>query len=99
MIISITGQPAGEGASPPMPRFDLPTDEARAFLLALRDNTSPVVIVDSRSRLQLEFAIVEDEPGFTVSGPGPEHSLRRFNLGRNYDVKGMAEDLLAELGP
>lgn len=82
-----------------MPRLDLPTDEARAFLLALRDNTAPVVILDSRSRLQLEFAVMEDGPGFTVSGPGPERSLRRFNLGRNYDVKGMAEDLLAELGP
>jgi hypothetical protein len=98
MTISITGEPAGND-SPQMPHLDLATDEAKAFLLALRDGHSPIVIADSRTAFQLEFAISEDGPTFTVSKPGQEHTARRFNAGRSYDVGAMAMHLLADLGP
>jgi hypothetical protein len=89
MIISIMGEP----------HLDLAIDEAKAFLLALRDGRAPIVVADSRTAFQLEFAIAEDGPTFTVSKPGQEHTARRFNAGRSYDVKAMAAHLLAELGP
>ena len=92
MTISITGEPAGD-------YLDLATDEAKALLLALRDGASPIVIADSRTAFQVEFAIAEDGPTFTVSKPGQTHTMRRFNAGRGYDVKAMAVQLLAELGP
>jgi hypothetical protein len=99
MTISITGEPTGDYSPQTMPHLDLATDEAKAFLLALRDGGSPVVIADSRSAFQVEFAITEDGPTFTVSKPGQERALRRFNAGWGYDVKAMAAHLLADLGP
>jgi hypothetical protein len=99
MIISITGEPTGDYSPQLMPHLDLATDEAKAFLLALRDGASPIVISDSRTTFQLEFAIAEDGPTFTVSKLGREHTARRFNAGWSFDVKAMAAHLLAELGP
>jgi hypothetical protein len=99
MTISITGEPAGENSPQSMPHFDLATDEAKAFLRALRDGRSPDVIADRRTTFQLEFTIAEDGPTFTVSKPGQEHAARRFNAGRSHDVKAMAAHLLADLGP
>ncbi len=82
-----------------MPFLDLATDEAKAFLLALRDGESPIVIADSRNAFQVEFAVAEDGPTFTVSRLGQERTSRRFNAGWNFDVKVMAAHLLADLGP
>jgi hypothetical protein len=96
MTISVTGEPAQDAG---MPHLDLSTDEAKAFLLALRDGASPIVFLDSRSGFQVEFVVAEDGPGFTVSKPGQERTLRRFNVGLSADVKTMAAHLLADLGP
>jgi hypothetical protein len=98
MTISITGEPTGDH-SPQMPHLDLATDQAKAFLLALRDGDLPTVIADSRTPFQVEFAIAEDGPTFTVSKPGRDPTARRFNVGWSYDVKAMAAHLLADLGP
>jgi hypothetical protein len=89
MTISITGEP----------HLDLAIDEAKAFLLALRDGESPIVIADSRTAIQVEFSIAENGPTFTVSKPGQEHATRRFNAERGFDARAMAAHLLAELGP
>jgi hypothetical protein len=89
MTISITGEPL----------LELAIDEAKAFLVALRDGDFPIVIGDSRTAFQVEFAIAEDGPSFTVSKPGQERTARRFNAGWSCDVKAMAAQLLAELGP
>ncbi len=78
---------------------DLATDEAKAFLLALRDGDSPIVIADSRTAYQFEFAIAEEGPTFTVSEPGHLYTARRFSSEWSFDVKSMAGLLLAELGP
>jgi hypothetical protein len=99
MTISITGEPTGDYSPQMIPHLDLPTDKAKAFLLALRDGDSPLVIADSRTAFQVEFAIAEDGPVFTVSKPGQEHTARRFNAGWSHDVKAMAAHLLADLGP
>ena len=99
MTISITGELTGDYAPQLMPHLDLATDKAKAFLLALRDGSSPIVIADSRNAFQVEFAITADGPTFTVSKPGQECTLRRFNAGTGYDVTTMAAHLLAELGP
>jgi hypothetical protein len=99
MTISITGEATMDASTQMMPHLDLPTDEAKAFLLALRDGSSPIVIADSRTAFRLEFAIAEDGPTFTVGQPGQERAARRFNVGWSYDVEAMAAHLLADLGP
>jgi hypothetical protein len=99
MTISITGEPTADASIQTMPHLDLTTDEAKAFLLALRDGDSPIVIADNRTAFQLEFVIAADGPTFTVSKPGQERTSRRFNAGWSYDVKAMAAHLLADLGP
>jgi hypothetical protein len=99
MTISITGEPAGDYSPRMMPHLNLATDQAKAFLLALRDGASPIVIADSRHAFQVEFVIAEDGPTFIVSKPGQERTFRKFNAGWSYDVKTMAAHLLGELGP
>jgi hypothetical protein len=97
MTISITGEPTGDASAQMI--LDLATDQAKAFLLALRDGASPIVIVDRRTTFQVEFAIAEDGPTFTISKPGHPQTVRRFNAGWGYDVKTTAAHLLADLGP
>jgi hypothetical protein len=99
MTISITGESTGDASPPMLPQLYLAIEDAKAFLLALRNGESPIVIVDNRTAFQLEFEIVEGGPTFTVSKPGQVHTARRFNAGLSYDVKAMATHLLAELGP
>jgi hypothetical protein len=99
MTISIKSEPIGDHTHQMMPHIDLATDEAKAFLLALRAGDSPIVIADNRTAFQVEFAIAEDGPTFTVCKLGQERTLRRFNAGWSYDVKAMAAHLLADLGP
>jgi hypothetical protein len=99
MTISVTGGPTDDDAPRTMRQLDLAIDEARTFLIALRDGHSPIVIADSRTACQLAFAIAEDGPVFTISKPGQAHAALRFNAGRSYDVKAMAAHLLADLGP
>ena len=99
MTISITGEPTGDNSPRMMPHLHLAIDEAKAFLLALHDGDSPIVIADNRTAFQVEFVIAEDGPTFTVSKPGQELTAQRFNCGSGYDVKAMAADLLADLGP
>jgi hypothetical protein len=99
LTISVTGDLTGDDSTKKMPCLDLATDEAKAFLLALRDGDSPIVIADSRNAFQVEFAITEDGPTFTVSKLGQRATVRRFNAGWSYDVKAMAAHLLADLGP
>jgi hypothetical protein len=99
MTVSITGEPTGDYSPQKMPHLDLATDKAKAFLLALRNGGGPILIADSRNEFQVEFSITGDGPTFTVSKPGQERTLRRFNAGWSYDVKTMAAHLLADLGP
>ena len=99
MTISITSEPTRDDSPPMLPQLHLAIDEAKAFLLALRNGVSPIVIADNRTAFQLEFEIADDGPTFTVSKPGQVHIARRFNAGSSYDVKAMATHLLAELGP
>jgi hypothetical protein len=99
MTISINGETAGDYTPQTMPHLDLATDEAKAFLLALRNGDSRIAIADNRTMVQIEFAIAEDGPTFTVGKPGQEHTVRRFNVGWGCDVTEMAAHLLAELGP
>jgi hypothetical protein len=99
LTISITGEPTGDFASRMMPHLDLAADKAKLFLLALRDGRSPIVIADSPNGFQVEFAMTEDGPTFTVSKPGQARTSRKFIAGSGDDVKVMAAHLLADLGP
>ena len=69
MTISITGEPTGEYSPQMMPHLYLAADKAKAFLLALREGRAPIIVADSRSAFEVEFAITEDGPTFTVRKP------------------------------
>jgi hypothetical protein len=99
MTVSITGEPTGDDCAHLPTRLDFATDKAKTFLLALRNGEAPAVIADSRGLFQIEFAIAEDGSSFTVSQPGQAGTVQRFNAGSSFDVKTMAAQLLADLGP
>lgn len=79
--------------------MNLATDDAKAFLLALRAGHVPPLIANGVGAFQVEVSFADDGPAFIVSKPGQPGGSRRFNMGRGYDVKAMAERLLADLGP
>jgi hypothetical protein len=99
MTVSIVGEPTGDYSTGAMPHLELATDEAKAFLLALRDGDPPIAIIDRRTAFQVEFAIAADGPTFTASKPGQARTSRQFRAGSASDVKMMAAHLLADLGP
>jgi hypothetical protein len=99
LTITIAGEPPRDELPQTTPRLDLTTDQAKAFLLALRDGNEPIVIGDSRTAFQVEFTNAEDGPTFTISQPGQARTVRRFNAGWSFDVESMAAHLLADLGP
>jgi hypothetical protein len=99
MIISIIGEQTGDYSPQAMPHVELATDKAKAFLLALRDGNRPIEVADNRSAFQVEFAVSEDGPTFTIRKPGQARAFRKFNAGWSFDVKAMAAHLLADLGP
>jgi hypothetical protein len=99
MTISVTGEPSGDYSPQMLPHLNLATDEAKAFLVALRNGESPVVIADSRTGFQVEFVFAEAGPVFSVNKSGQERTSRQFKCGPSYDVKAMAARLLADLGP
>jgi hypothetical protein len=99
MTISIIGEPTGDYSPETMPHVELATDNAKAFLLALRDGDGPIVVADRCNAFQVEFAISEGGPTFTVRKPGQARIFRKFNAGWSFDVKAMAAHLLADLGP
>jgi len=99
MTISIAGEQPRDESYQAIPRLDLTIEQARAFLLALRDGNEPIVIADSRTAFQIEFTNAEDGPTFTVSQPSLERTVRRFIAGWTFDVEAMAMHLLALLGP
>ncbi len=97
MTISVNGEPTEDYLRETVPRLDLAMDKAKAFLLALRDGDASIVVDDGSFRV--EFVIADNGPTFAVSKAGQERSLWRFNAGWDFDVKAMAENLLAEIGP
>ena len=72
---------------------------ARAFLTNLRDARSPIVAMgDEDGTVQIEYEIAEAGPVFFVRNSGEQRALHCCVIDRGFDLKTMADELLANLG-
>jgi hypothetical protein len=72
---------------------------ARVFLAELRDGRSPTVAVgDEGGTVEIEYEITDAGPAFLVRKAGERHALHRCVIGPYFDLKTLADALLADLG-
>jgi hypothetical protein len=72
---------------------------ARMFLTDLRNGCSPIVATgDEDATVQIECEITDAGPVFLVRKPGQRHALHCCRIDRSFDLKTMANELLADLG-
>ena len=72
---------------------------ARRFLTDLRNGRSPIVATgDEDGTVQIKFEATESGPIFSVHQPGERCALRRWIIDPTFDIKFVADELLADLG-
>ncbi len=72
---------------------------ARELLSNLRDGRSPIVATgDEDGTVQIEFGSTAVGLVVSVHELGQPHALRRWVVGRSFDIKAVANELLADLG-
>ena len=72
---------------------------ARGFLINLRDGRSPIVATgDEDGTVQIEFESTEVGLVVSVHELGQPHAMRSWVIGRSFDIKDAANELLADLG-
>jgi hypothetical protein len=72
---------------------------ARGFLINLRDGRSPIVATgDEDGTVQIEFEFTEAGSVVSVHELGQSHAVSRWVVGRSFDIKAAANELLADLG-
>jgi hypothetical protein len=99
MIIHVSTD-AAEGCSPHMlASFEMSPVKAEQFLTGLRNEQSPITIRGGPGgSMEIGCEFTESGLVVTVQEPSRGTALRRFSIDRTFDVRAMANHLLADLG-
>jgi hypothetical protein len=90
---------AGAAAPRTLTDIKMSADRARTFLQGLREG-QPVVAVDDRDfTIQIEFTVADEVAAFIIGKRGDASAQQRFTPNPSNDLKAMADQLLADLGP
>ena len=99
MTIHVNVDTAEPAASHAFGFLRMSAANARGFLSNLRDGGSLIVATgDEDGTVQIEFGFTEVGLVVSVRELGEVHALRRWVIGRGFDVKTAANELLADLG-
>ena len=99
LTIHVVADGAGPSTSRTLGFLRMSAANARAFLTNLRDARSPIVATgDEDGTVQIEYEITEAGPVFFVRNSGEQHALHCCVIDRGFDLKTMADELLANLG-
>ena len=99
LTIHIAAQPARSSSPSQLGFLRMSAAHARAFLAGLRDGCSPIVATgDEDGTVQLEYGMTETEPVILVRQLAQRHTTHRCILDEEFDLKTMADELLADLG-
>ena len=99
MIVHIVADAVGPSSSHTLGFLRMSAANARVFLTDLRNGRSPIVATgDEDGTVQIEYEITEAGPVMLVRKPGQRHTLQRWVIDRRFDLKTMANELLADLG-
>jgi hypothetical protein len=90
---------ANAGSVAPSSFLRMSAANARGFLINLRDGRSPIVATgDEDGTVQIEFESTEVGLVVSVHELGQPHAVRSWVIGRSFDIKAAANELLADLG-
>ena len=95
MLVRISADTTAGRPAHTLASFEMSPVTAERFLIALRNQHSPIVIGEP---MQLECDVTASALVFTVREPGRGAASRRFSVDRTFDVTAMADHLLADLG-
>jgi hypothetical protein len=99
MTIHIAAQPAGASSPSPLGFLRMSAAHARAFLAGLRNGCSPIVAMgDEDGTVQLEYEITEAQSVMLVRQLAQRHITHRCIIDDEFDLRTMADELLADLG-
>jgi hypothetical protein len=99
MTVHVVAGAEGPSASHALGFLRMSAANARAFLTDLRNGRSPIVATgDENGTVQIELEITEAGPVMLVHKLGQRHALHRRIIDRRFDLKTMADELLADLG-
>ena len=99
LTIHVVADGVGPSTSRTLGFLRMSAANARAFLTNLRDGRSPIVATgDEDGTVQIEYEITEAGPVFFVRNSGEQCALHCCVIDRGFDLKTMADELLASLG-
>ena len=79
--------------------IQMSAESARAFLTDLRSGRSPTVATgDEGGTVEIRYEDSGSGPTFLVHRPGGRDTPRCWAMDRTFDIKLVAEELLADLG-
>jgi hypothetical protein len=99
MIVHLSADMAGPTSSNMLGFLRMSAANARAFLTDLRDGHSPIVAQgDEDGTMQIECENTATGPVMRVSQSGQQYTLHRGISDLAFDLKSIADELLADLG-
>ena len=99
MTLQIVTDAAESSAAGLLGFLQMSANNARAFLCDLRSGRSRIGATgDEDGTMQIEFEMTRDGPVLLIHKIGRRHVLHRLIIDRRFDLKKMADDLLADLG-
>jgi hypothetical protein len=99
MTIHVVADPVGRYSAHTVGFLRMSAASARTFLTDLLNGRSPIVATgDEDGTVEIEYEITEAGPAFLVRKTGQRQALHRWAIDRSFDLKTMANELLADLG-
>jgi hypothetical protein len=99
MTVYIVAEAIGSSTPQALGFVQMSAANARAFLTDLRNERSPIVVTgDEDGTVQIEYEITEAGPVLSVRTLGGQDAKQRVTLDRAFNLKIVANELLADLG-
>jgi hypothetical protein len=99
MTVHVVANAVGPSSSHTLGFLRMSAANARAFLTDLRNGCSPIIGTgDEDGTMEIEYQIMETERVFVVRQPGERPALHHCVIDRSFDMRTVADELLADLG-
>lgn len=98
MTIDIAAQSTGSSSPSPLGFIRMSAAHARAFLTGLRNGSPIVAMGDEEGTVQLDYEITQTESVILVRQLAQRHTTHRCVIDGGFDLKTLADELLADLG-
>jgi len=99
MTISVVAETVGAASPRLVADIKMSADRARTFLLGLREGRAVSAVDDRDFTMRIEFTTADDVVAFIIGKRIDANAVQRFTPNPSDDLKAMADQLFADLGP